>query len=315
MVAHLSVRAIVLSCRRGTLKASKDWRVRALVHRREPASEVLFAMRRFFFVTAMTLAVCGFLLWLNLQSNAAGPKNQPGFTAAICPLVYSLDEASAERGYRYIFYGNAFFIDTDGYLLTAAHVLSDFHDGGQPQILLRLPEAPPRLVKVEVVAADAEHDIAVLRAVPNPFQGRYQVAFLPLSATKPAQGSAVIAAALRPARLRDPHTFDAPQHDESIADILQYTAIPLDKGQPKAELFLFNHEVLRGQSGAPILSREAHEVVGIVEGQWLHGISLSSAAPPGAPGPTIGAGVPITYALALLERQHVSWQTAANPSN
>ena len=168
-------------------------------------------MRRFFFVTAMTLATCGCLLWLGLCSEAAGPKNQPEFTASICPIVYSLDETSAERGYRYIFYGNAFFIDTDGYLLTAAHVLSDFHNGGQPQILLRLPEAPPRLVKIEVVVTDAEHDIAVLRAVPNPFRGKYQVAFLPLSATKPAQGSLVIAAALRPARLKDPHTFDAPQ--------------------------------------------------------------------------------------------------------
>jgi len=104
---------------------------------------------------------------------------------AICPVVYALDESSSERGYHYVFYGNAFFIDRDGYLVTAAHVLSDFHDGGQPHILLRLAEAPPRLLKVEVVATDQRHDIAVLRAVPNPFEGRYQVAFLPLAPNKP----------------------------------------------------------------------------------------------------------------------------------
>jgi len=272
-------------------------------------------MRHVLLLTAAMLALGGCLLWLDASIQAADRKNQAELTAAICPIVYSLDESAAARGYRYIFYGNAFFIDTDGYLLTAAHVLSDFHDGGQPQILLRLPEAPPRLVKIQVVATDEEHDIAVLRAVPNPFHGRYQVAFLPLSAAKPAQGSAVIAAALRPARLKDPHTFDAPQQDESAADVLQYTSIALDKGRPKAELFLFSHEVLRGQSGAPILSRDTHEVVGIVEGQWLHGIALPSPRSPGERGATVGAGLPITYALTLLERQHVAWQTAAGSAN
>ena len=233
---------------------------------------------------------------------------------AICPVVYAVDESAADRGFHYIFYGNAFFIDDEGYLLTAAHVLTDFQNGGQPQILLRLLEAPPRLVKVEVVATDAEHDVAILRALPNPFKGRYQVAFLRLSSTDLARGSAIVAAALRPVHLRDPHTFDAPQEDRSLADVVQFTEIALNKGQPKTELFLFNHEVIRGQSGAPILSRETGEVVGIVEGQWLHGIPLASATSPGDRGTTMGAGVPISYALPLLEQRHVVWQTAGGAS-
>lgn len=270
-------------------------------------------MRRIFLATMILVALGGWFIRDFCKDAEARPANE--ITAAICPVVYSLDESSAARGYRYIFYGNAFFIDKEGYLLTAAHVLTDFRNGGQPQILLRLPEAPPHLVKVEVVATDAQHDVAVLRAVPNPFQGKYQVAFLPLRATKPAQGSTVLAEALRPAHLKDPHTFDAPQEDESSADVLQYTSIALDKGQLNAELFLFSHEVLRGQSGAPILSRDTHEVVGLVEGQWLHGIPLPSLTSPDQRGTTIGAGVPITYALPLLEQQHVAWQTLSGPSN
>jgi len=229
--------------------------------------------------------------------------------AAICPVVYAVDESAAERGFHYIFYGNAFFIDDEGYLLTAAHVLTDFQNGGQPQILLRLAEAPPRLVKIEVVATDTQHDVAILRAVSNPFKGRYQVAFLRLSATEMARGSAIVAAALRPGHMKDPHTFDAPLEDRSLADVVQFTEIALNKGQPKAELFLFNHEVIRGQSGAPILSRETGEVVGFVEGQWLHGIPLASARSPGDRGTTMGAGVPIRDALPLLEQEHVGWQT------
>jgi S1-C subfamily serine protease len=229
-------------------------------------------------------------------------------------VVYPLDESSSERGYHYIFYGNAFFIDKDGYLVTAAHVLSDFHNGGQPHIVLRLPEAPPRLLTVEVVASDPQHDIAVLRAVPNPFEGKYQVAFLPLAADKPRPGDAVLAAALCPSRLRDPHTFDAPQEERSPAEVLQYISTELEKGQAKAELFLFSHEVRRGQSGAPIVSRDSQEVVGIVEGQWLHPGPSSPKEKAGNRPSMPGAAVPIVYAIPLLEQKHIFWQTASKGS-
>ncbi len=79
---------------------------------------------------------------LGAQATA---MSEDSLSLAVCPVVYQLDEASSERGYHYIFYGNAFFINREGYLITAAHVLSDFHDGGRPYLLLRLPEAPPTI--------------------------------------------------------------------------------------------------------------------------------------------------------------------------
>jgi len=234
-------------------------------------------------------------------------KDEAGIGAAICPVVYPLDESSSERGYHYVFYGNAFFIDKEGYLLTAAHVLSDFRDGGQPHILLRRPEAPPRLLKIEVIALDALHDIAILRAVPNPFEGKYAVAFLPLGTNKPSTGTTVLAAALRPSRLKDPHTFDAPREERSPAQVLNYTSTKLDKGQPESELFLFDHEVLRGQSGSPVISRETGEVLGIVEGQWLRGVPLALSSATGNRASSVGAAIPIVYALPLLEQKHIPW--------
>jgi len=245
-------------------------------------------------------------------TTATSEPDEARLSAAVCPVVYPLDESSSERGYHYIFYGNAFFIDRDGYLVTAAHVLSDFHDGGQPHILLRLAEAPPRLLKVHVVATDQQHDIAVLRAVPNPFEGRYQVAFLPLASNKPKPGQAVFAAAVRPSRLRDPHTFDAAQEERSPGEVLRYIVSKLDKGQNEAELFLFSHEVKRGQSGAPVISRNSHEVVGIVEGQWLHPATGSSSQQNANQPSTPGAAVPIAYAIPLLQEKHIVWCTAAN---
>src|SRR6201998_1838982 len=69
-------------------------------------------------------------------------SDDAALSMAICPIVYPLDQSPAERGYHYTFYGNGFFINKEGYLLTAAHVLGQLGDA-QPYILLRLPIAPP----------------------------------------------------------------------------------------------------------------------------------------------------------------------------
>jgi Trypsin-like peptidase domain len=267
--------------------------------RRAPVISVVFAA-----------AMAGLVAIGAVGDSPAPPAAEADLASAICPVVYPLDESPSARGYHYIFYGNAFFINKDGYLITAAHVLSDLQDGGQPYLMLRLPEAPPRALKAEVVATDPQHDLAILRATPNPFAGRYQVSYLGLAETKPALGLAVLAAALRPSRLKDPHSFDAPQQDYSPAEVLQYASTSLSKSQANIELFLFNQEVLRGQSGAPVVSQDDQKaVVGIVEGRWLHPAAISTARATGSRTSSIGAAIPITYAIPLLEREHISWQT------
>ncbi|MGB2628919.1 MAG: serine protease [Candidatus Acidiferrum sp.] len=253
------------------------------------------------------------------QDRAAQAPPDPGtetrrLSLAVCPVVYQLDESASARGYHYVFYGNAFFINKEGYLITAAHVLSDFRDGGQPFLLLRLAEAPPRLVKAEVVAIDTVHDVAVLRAVTNPFLGRYQVAYLPLNAQKPSLGATVIAGALRPSRLKDPHSFDAPEEDYAMAEVLQYTSSALVKGQAPTDLFLFSHEVIRGQSGAPVVEGTEKRAVGIVEGRWLRPTSLAAQRAVGNENSNVGAAIPIAYAIPLLLEKKVSWQEASTPS-
>lgn len=230
-------------------------------------------------------------------------------SGAICPIVYPVDQSPAAKGYQYIFYGNAFFISQQGYLLTAAHVLHSFSNGGQPYILVRRNEAPPRMLQAEVVALDREHDVAVLRATPNPFQGNYRVAFLSLGAGAPVRGEDVVVAALRPSR-RQPRTFETELQDRSAARVVDYQSSRLEKGLGETDLFLFSHQVILGQSGAPVLSAGGHDVVGFVEGQWLHpAASLAVEIKPGAT--TIGAAVPIRYAIALLREKGISWQTAS----
>jgi S1-C subfamily serine protease len=276
------------------------------------------------FISRSFLAPCLLLSALLFAFPDAGTAaNQPpdaSLFSAVCPIVYQLDETPANRGFHYIFYGNAFFINDQGYLLTAAHVLSEFANGGQaaaaglpagagqPQILLRLPEAPPRLVKVNVIAKDTIHDVAILQATPNPFHTRFQVTFLFLSSQKAAVGDPILAEALRPSRLKDPHTFDVPREDRVPGEVLQYLSTPLDEGQPDGELFLFSHEVQRGQSGAPVVSRDSYGVVGLVEGRWLHPASTPVAGSHGKTSLTQGAAIPISYAIALLDQNHIHWQ-------
>src|SRR5690348_17988332 len=74
---------------------------------------------------------------------SAGPedsKSDSPLRAAVCPVVYRLDESPAAHGYHYTFFGNAFFINDQGYLLTVAHVLETFENGGQRSILVTRPK-------------------------------------------------------------------------------------------------------------------------------------------------------------------------------
>ena len=267
--------------------------------------------------TVGALMVASYLMAGRLAANSAGKSTEvstenTALSLAVCPIAYPLDENPAQRGVHYIFYGNGFFINRQGYLLTAAHVLSQLNQGGQPFVLLRSKHAPPRLVKAEVIGVDTEHDVAILRVTPNPFAGKYfDVGVLQLTTEKPVRGRQVSAEALRPSRLKDPHSFDAPVEEKAAGEVLDYTTSELERGKGKSELFLFNHEILRGQSGAPVLMSDSGQVVGLVEGRWLHPGSVLGAGAAMPQSSTLGAAVPIHYAIELLEQKGIAWEKSA----
>ncbi|HKM89791.1 MAG TPA: energy transducer TonB [Candidatus Acidoferrales bacterium] len=221
-----------------------------------------------------------------------------------------MDPSPSDRGYRYLFYGDGFFINEQGYLVTAAHVLSQIR-GGQPYILLRPPAGPPQFLPATLVALDRDHDVAVLRATPNPFELGYKVGFLPLSSGWLSQGRAVLAAALYPAQPLDAHTLDAPVDDRTSGQVFDFQFSQLFRGRGETELFLFNHEVRRGQSGAPVVSAQSREVVGFVEGQWLRSGLVPPANAPDSDPQGVGAAVPVHYAIALLQQKGIPWHIAS----
>ena len=237
------------------------------------------------------------------------PIDDDSLSAAVCPIVYQLDQSASSRGYRYSFFGNGFFINDQGYLLTAAHVLESFRDGGQPYILVSRLNSPPRLLPATVIATDAEHDVAILLATPNPFTSKYKVTFLPLSAEPASLGQPVVALSLHPPRQQNAHTFEVPRQDHFSGEVLSYESTHLDKSTPAAEVFLLSHPVNLGQSGSPVFALDSRAVVGLIEGRWLRSSAVSSAKSSSQSTATPGAAIPIRYAIALLQRQSISWHT------
>jgi S1-C subfamily serine protease len=255
------------------------------------------------FVALFTAIFC----FLAASASSEGPTDDAALSSAVCPIVYQLDQSPSSRGYHYSFFGNGFFINEQGYLLTAAHVLESFRNGGQPYILVSRPNSPPRLVKASIIAVDSEHDVAILRANSNPFTSKFKVSFLHLSSEPASAGESVLALSLHPPKQQNANTFQVPREDRFSGEVLSYESTQLEKSAPAAEVFLLSHPVNLGQSGSPVLALDSHAVVGLVEGRWLRSsavaISKSSTRSPSTP----GAAIPIRYAIALLQRQSITW--------
>ena len=232
--------------------------------------------------------------------------------AALCPVVYRLDQSPSARGFHYAFFGNAFFINEQGYLLTDAHVLDTFRDGGQPFVILRRPNAPPRILPATIVATDPQHDVAILRVSPNPFAANYRVAALPLADNPAAPGRSVIALSLHPHHLQDAQSLEAPTEDRSSGQILSYVSTQLEKSAPEVKLFLLTHSVTRGQSGSPVLAQDSHAVVAIIEGRWIRSVSPAAAKSSAQAASIPGAATPIEYAIALLQQHAISFHLQAS---
>jgi S1-C subfamily serine protease len=260
--------------------------------------------RAAWFIALLACLFCG----LAAAVASEGPAEDASLSAALCPIVYQLNQTPASRGYRYSFFGNGFFINDEGYILTVAHVLETFRDGGQPYVLVSRPDSPPQLLRSEVIAVDKEHDVAILRATPNPFAGKHKVTFLPLASDAAVLGQHVLALSLHPQRPQNAQSFQAPQEDRASGEVLSYESTKLEKSAHAADVLLLSHPVTLGQSGSPVLAQDSQAVVGLIEGRWLRSSGLSVAASRSASVP--GAAIPVRYAIALLQSHSIAWHTS-----
>lgn len=255
----------------------------------------------------------GIFSFVAFDASSESPADDAALSSAVCPIVYQLDQFPSARGYHYSFFGNGFFINEEGYLLTAAHVLETFRDGGRPYILVSRPNRPPQLLQATVIAIDSEHDVAILRANSNPFTSKYKVSFLPLSSKPVSPGESVLALSLRPPKQQNARTFEVPREDRFSGEVLSYESTQLEKSAPASEVLLLSHPVILGQSGSPVLALDSRAVVGLIEGRWLRSSAVSIAKSSASSVSTPGAAIPIRYAIALLQHESISWHTPPSP--
>jgi hypothetical protein len=258
---------------------------------------------------ALFALACSFC-FLPLQGAPRALADDAVPSPAVCSIVYPVDQSPSDRGYHYLFYGNGFFINEQGYLVTAAHVLSQIRNG-QPYILLRSPAGPPRFVRSTLVAVDPDHDVAVLRAAPNPFESGYKVGFLPLATTWLAPDGALVTVSVHPSNPLHAYTSDALVGDRTSGQVSDFQFSQLYKGRSATELYLFTPQVRRGQSGAPVVSAESQEVVGFVEGQWLRSTVVQLVTAPEGDVPGVAAAVPVHYVIALLQQKGIPWHSGS----
>src|SRR5207249_2578774 len=80
-------------------------------------------------------------------------------------------------------------------------------------------------------------------------------------------GKHVFSISLRPSRLQEAYTFDAPLQERSEGEVLSYQYTRTESGR-EIELLLYSQKVIPGQSGSPVISDESGEAVGFIEGRW-----------------------------------------------
>lgn len=262
------------------------------------------------FSSAKLYAAAFLLCLIFFSAKPSRAADDTSVLNAVCQVVYPVDQFPLERGYRYIFLGNGFFVNEDGYVVTAAHLLSWFHDGAVPSVLIGPPGGPRQIFDATVVASDTEHDVAILRVTPNPFQTAKNISYLSISADTPSRGKNVITASMRPTNIDDAHSGDVPLVDFARGEVLDYQFFR-EEGKTGSELLLFNQQIVPGQSGSPLVSADSHAVVGVVLGRWLHPTVIPSGANGSRLNLAPGAALRAHYAIALLDQLHITWHMAS----
>jgi serine protease Do len=196
------------------------------------------------------------------------------------------------------FLGSAFLVHREGYLLTAAHIVSDpsdlrvvpmaYQEGFAPMTIERVAA-----MTVNVARADPQHDVALLHIdqevsieVPDDFLG---------STGNVRPGASVMSLG---------YSFG---HDQLHAILTANAVVSAKIRSPNGtELILFDNMVHDGDRGGPLIHVADGHIVGIVSGRFepsevVRGSRDWDRSPPRDT--NISFAVAIEYGLALMEQQ------------
>ena len=190
--------------------------------------------------------------------------------------------------------GTGFFIASDGILLTAAHVVNGC---GRMQIISKYVAR----TWVSLVAADAAHDVAVLKA-----PDLRSPAVVRLADAPPSTGKLFILGFPESASLTAPaETWGVPENDKFPANIGPMA-------NPRDLLWMSAPEVTHGYSGGPIFDPRQGAVVGLVKGE-VDGGYLRLVRDMPTTGIAIGPGIQHIAALLRREVPYASVNLVSSP--
>jgi S1-C subfamily serine protease len=192
--------------------------------------------------------------------------------------------------------GTGFFVGDDGTLLTAAHVVSQC---SRTQVISKYI---PR-TWVSLIAADQEHDIAILKAV-----GARPPAVVHIAAAAPVSSKLFV--------LGFPASADLTTSAETWA-VVENGKFPSTLGplaNPREVLWMSAPGVEHGYSGGPIFDPKLGAVVGIVKGE-VEGGYLRLVRDMPTTGVAIGPGVEHIGALLRREVPYTAVSLVSSPGD
>ena len=244
--------------------------------------------------------------------------------------------------------GTGFFVNSDGYVITARHVIEDGRQmlqqiqAGQRQILAGLAQPNTEnmrgnfsVVDFDVVGEDVRHDLALLRLRRNPFRGEVRSGFIVGDTEVPLLFGTV---ALDPNRPRDGVAVGISGYPlgepvlvtnvgcmaTSWASTIEEVPVP---GAPQwfrrsdiADAYLVDVEVNRGNSGAPVYLTENAAVIGVCVGskpapvrdQQGGNVRIGNRELFYSSGLTMI--VPVRYVIELLRTHNLDWTEVTSQS-
>ncbi|HEY1529172.1 MAG TPA: serine protease [Candidatus Angelobacter sp.] len=231
-------------------------------------------------------------------------------TPAVVPLFYSkINDQSSEFGVV----GSGFFVNADGYFITAAHVLERYKpNSGELTVTFRQRDGNGSGLWFDVVEKDEQHDLALCKLKVTPKEFLYVThktlaeraglfASLAVSTQAPETGRFVVIAGF-PLQSWSPSI--------QLGTVAAIETINPSAGRVPAgqrELLQISVAGNKGNSGSPVVELRSGKVIGvIVQAVSAPLFAANDAQLPVAQSSGVMLAVPATWIQALLKRHNIT---------
>jgi hypothetical protein len=254
-------------------------------------------------------------------------------------------KTSTKKPFIHLALGTGFFVNDEGYIVTAKHVIDGFAKVSEQinagikriGVGLAIPNTKNMrgnfaVVDFEIIAMDSFHDIALLRILKNPFRGEVKSGFVinekevpllfgvpTLNLNRPKDGTLI---AISGYPLNNPvlvtNSGGLATCWETIVKEAPIPNAPVGFMMPQiSDVYLADIEVNSGDSGAPVYDIESSTIIGLCVASELAQV-LCDGKPATLEGKSLcySSGltivIPTEYIAKLLDENKISYKRIAN---